>query len=89
MVVTVLEASDRELTVDMVLPQLLQVEQRVNNAAEQELGTPIYGVKIHERTFKGKCFDCGKPGHTRARCIKQKQDQAVLDKGGFRRAVAF
>ena len=66
--VEVLSLSD-DLTLDGILPKLLQTEQR----GEREPAVPIYGTKLDKR----KCHYCGKPGHLQASCRVKIADERI------------
>lgn len=75
--VEVLTLAD-ELTLDKILPKLLQVEQRAER--EDPTAVPIYGTKTSKR-----CHYCGKAGHLQAQCRTKAADQKKIP----RKVIAF
>jgi len=75
-VVTVLEASDKELDVTTVVARLREAEQRTLNetAGAQELAL-VAKSKAGPRRPKGPCWNCGELGHVRAECTHPKKDK--------------
>jgi hypothetical protein len=83
MISTVLTAQDKELTIDEMLPKLLNVEQ----AAAQRLQSSEAALlaKPRKSFSKGQppkddrtCFYCGRRGHLASQCLKKKRDRARL-----------
>ena len=66
---TVLMAQSEDLTLDTVLPQLMQVEQQYNMEKE-EAEVSMFGAmaKMRLSNKDRRCFKCGKAGHIRANC---------------------
>ena len=76
--VEVLSLAD-DLTLDGILPKLLQTEQRAERDDPRHV--PVYGAKLDKR----KCHYCGKPGHLQASCRLKAADKRKLPA----RVVAF
>ncbi len=80
-VVTILESSTEELSLDAILPQLLQVEQRQSMAEDT---VKVFGARSSNGFQRDReCYYCGEPGHIKANCQKRIRDK------GTRRTVAF
>lgn len=91
MIVTVLNHQADSLALDVILPELMQVEQRISLTKEQDTipifgarGTQIY-MRNRRQTRQNGCFYCSKPGHTQIRCQKRIEDE----KRGVTRTIAF
>ena len=70
MIVTVLQnKSEEELSLDVILPQLTQVEQsdRVPIDTRQNLAARVSRRREYANSNR-RCFDCRKLGHTRQDC---------------------
>lgn len=77
-VVTVLETStDKDMSLDDILPKLMSVEQRMRTAELGASGEAAltarrkngFGVKRYERPVEMRtCYKCGKPGHIAKNC---------------------
>ena len=76
----VLMAQSEDLTLDTVLPQVMQVEQQYNMEREE---VSMFGAmgKMRLPNKDRRCFKCGKAGHIRANCSELGS--------GTRRTVAF
>ena len=85
-VCTVLETTEAELTLDKVLPHLVQVEQRHDRPVRLEetalMAAPSGGPSGRPFTPKTNqiedraCYYCGKKGHLKRDCRKKKSDEA-------------
>ena len=76
MVVTVLESADEVLSLDEVLPKLMNVEQRTIATKPMEVGMRAFIAKGNTRTNdKKECWYCGKIGHVKANCFKKAEDE--------------
>lgn len=72
---TILMSTAGDLSLDTMLPQLLQVEQQ--NAVElAEEVIPIYGVRGVQRQSR-KCYICGSTEHLRAQCSRRDRQNKV------------
>ena len=79
-VVTILEASTEDLSLDAILPQLLRVEQK---QTMEDDTIAIYGAKGGRGQQRKECYYCGELGHIKANCHKRNKDNST------RRVVAF
>eukprot|EP00731_Ephydatia_muelleri_P033704 Em0036g8a len=52
-----------------------------------QLDTLRRGKQIGPRSFRGPCWECGKPGHVRRNCPQRRRDQTTRDRGD--RSVHF
>jgi hypothetical protein len=78
-VVTILETSTEELSLDAILPQLLQVEQRQGMAEDS---VKDFGAQCSRGYQRPKeCYYCGELRHIKANCQKRNNNK------GTRRAL--
>ena len=95
-VVTVLETtSDKDMSLEDILPKLLQVEQRERQKERPDeralMAKPrnSFGSgRGHHVDKRGKiCHYCGKKGHFKAECDKKRRDEARHSGGGKQQAL--
>src|SRR5947209_362323 len=93
-IVTVLETTTNELRLGVLLPKLLQAEQRLS-CGEKSDNRALYtnsANKYKSKTGTGstsgdkECWYCGKQGHIKADCRKKKQDDQKHRHSGRRGA---
>ena len=73
-VVTVLETStDKDISLDEILPKLMPVEQRMYYSETERSRTTESAFTANETRT---CFYCGKKGHLQRNCSVRKRDQA-------------
>ena len=79
-IVTYLNAQADELTLDVLLPQLMQVEQQFAVDLAQEVKRTkgmALAAKAHvHQENKRRCFQCGKIGHIRMYCPELRKGKA-------------
>ena len=83
MISTVLTAQDKELTIDEMLPKLLNVEQAAAQPLQSSeaalLAKPKKGFSKGQPPKDDRtCFYCGRRGHLASQCLKKKRDRARL-----------
>ena len=64
--VEVLQYSE-DLSLDTMLPKLLQAERLAEEKLEQEKTVAIFGARVHRQT----CHYCNQPGHIRSQCQRR------------------
>ena len=93
-IVTVLETTSNELRLDVLLPKLLQAEQRLSSGEKSD-NRALYTNSTNKykskhgtgSTSKDKeCWYCGNLGHIKADCRKKKHDDQMHRNGGRRGA---
>lgn len=77
MVITVLESAADIPSLDDVVPQLLQAEQRCKTKDTSSYPTErVYFAGGHKNKGDRGCWYCGKTGHIKANCRKKASDEA-------------
>ena len=67
---TLLENTDKELTLDEVLAKLLPVQQRANEQEGRVYDDPYAKQKaLSARQSDHRCWNCNQPGHIRRNCL--------------------
>ena len=66
-------STDKDVSVDDILPKLMVVEQRLHSSDTER-------SQFHETALKATetctCFYCGKKGHLKRNCLLRKREEA-------------
>lgn len=81
-VITVMETTTAKLTLDFVKSKLLDVELKMKNGGNQE--EPKKDECSFSASYKPKCYICGKPGHFKIDCPRNR-GQSYRRRGQGRR----
>lgn len=87
------QQNTNNLTLDFVKSKLLAEEQRhkVTNSTTESSPAAFYGTRqaTYKKKFRFKCYSCGKLGHKKADCFKNKRDQAKANMANEETEVSF